>query len=145
MAELPETNNKDRAMNPPFRFTTLAALATCLTLAAATAMAQTQPDRSWTGSALLYTPSSVAGCNVAVMEAATRTGHIVVTLRQGGPATLNITLSGELAGNGLRSIATVTAMLPPGRNVQLTMMRPYAGSLGGSVLTLRASACSVLS
>ena len=108
------------------------------------AMAQTEPHRSWTGGALRYAPPSADGCNVTIMEAATRNGYVVVTLRQGGTATVSVTLSGELAGNGQRSIATATTRLPAGRNVSVAMMRPYAGSLSGSTLTLRGAACSVV-
>ena len=112
-------------------------------LAAVPALAQTA-NRSWTGDALRFTPSSVEGCKVTLMEAATRDGMVVVTLRNAGTGTLSYTLSGELAGNGQRSIATATGRLPAGRNVGISMMRPYAGSLGGSVLTLRGSACTAV-
>lgn len=125
-------------------------LAACLVICAMPALAQSSAqssaqNRSWTGSALVYTPSGAAGCDVAVMEAMTYGGHVQVTLRNGGTATLSFTLSGELAGGGQRSIATTTARLAPGRNIRVQMMRPYNASLAGSVLTLRGSACSVVS
>lgn len=122
---------------------TLAAALLIIGLAAHTAAAQTT-NRSWTGDALRYTPSTVAGCSVKVMEAATSNGFVVVTLRQSGTGTFSFSLAGELAGNGKRSIATVTTRLPAGLNVRLTMMRLYEGSLAGSVLTLHGSACSVI-
>ena len=121
----------------------IATLATCLALAATPALAQVT-NRSWRGDALRYTPSSVAGCDVSIMEAATSQGHVVVTLRQGGTGQVNFTVSGELAGNGHRSIGTYTTRLTPGRNTRVTLMRVYEGSLANSVLTLHGSACSVI-
>ena len=120
----------------------LAALATCLALAAAPALAA---ERSWRGDALRYTPSTVAGCDVSVMEAASSQGNVYVTLRQAGAGTVNFTLGGELAGQGHRSIGTYTARLEQGRATRVRVMRVYEGSLANSVLTLRGSACSVLS
>ena len=121
----------------------LAALAGCLALAAAPTMAQ-GADRSWTGSALRYTPATSEGCNVSVMDAATRNGRVHVWLRNGGSGTLNFTLAGELAGNGQRSIGTATTRLPAGRNIDVPLMLVYRGSLAGSTLTLRGSACSTV-
>lgn len=117
-------------------------LMACLALASP-AMAQGNVNRSFTGSALRYTPSSVQGCDVAVMEAATYGGQVTVTLRNGGTSALEFTLSGELAGNRLRSIGTATVRLSRGQNVRVGLMRAYAGSLSDSVLTLRAAACTV--
>ena len=91
-----------------------------------------------------YTPSSVAGCEVSVLEAATSKGYVVVTLRHSGTGTVSFTLGGELAGNGQRSIGTYTARLPGARNVRVTLMRVFMGSLDGSVLTLRGSACAMV-
>ena len=120
-------------------------LATCLVMAApAMAQGTSQSNRGWTGEALRYTPSSAAGCNVSVMGAATSLPQIMVTLRNGGSAQLSFTLSGELAGNGHRSIGTATVRLPAGRNVRVALMRVYHGSLGGSVLTLRGAACTAV-
>lgn len=115
----------------------------CLILASP-AMAQGTINRSFTGAALRYTPSSVQGCNVAVMEAATYSGQVTITLRNGGTSALEFTLSGELAGNGLRSIGTATVRLPRGQNIRVGLMRAYAGSLADSVLTLRGSACRLM-
>ena len=108
------------------------------------AEAQTVENRSFTGSALRYTPSRVEGCNVSLMEAATYGGQVTVTLRNAGPSALEFTLSGELAGHGVRSIGTVTVRLPRGRNVRIGLMRAHAGSLANSVLTLRGAACALL-
>jgi hypothetical protein len=116
-------------------------LALCLALAATPALAQST-NRSWTGDALRYTPSSVEGCNVAVMEASNSKNQVSVWLRNGGSRTVSFTLSGELAGNGQRSIATATTRLSPGHNTSVRMMRPFNGSLAGSILTLRGSACT---
>lgn len=117
-------------------------LAGCIALASP-AMAQGTVNRSFTGSALRYTPSGVQGCDVAVMEAATYSGQVTVTLRNAGTSALEFTLSGELAGNGLRSIGTATVRLPRGQNIRVGLMRAYAGTLADSVLTLRGSACTL--
>jgi hypothetical protein len=116
-------------------------LALCLALAATPALAQST-NRSWTDDALRYTPSSVEGCNVAVMEASNSKNQVSVWLRNGGSRTVSFTLSGELAGNGKRSIGTATTTLIPGRNLSLRLMHPYAGALQGSILTPRGSACT---
>ena len=122
----------------------LTTLATCLALAAQPALAQLTPaNRSWTGDGLRYTPANAEGCNVTLMEAATRNGRVTVTMRNAGNATLSFTIAGELAGNGQRSIGTANAQLSPGRNTAIPLMRPYNGSLYDSVLTLRGTACSV--
>jgi hypothetical protein len=116
-------------------------LALCLAVATTPALAQ-GTNRSWRGDALRYTPSSVQGCDVAVMEASTSNNQVTVWLRHGGTRAVSFTLGGELAGNGQRSIASTTTRLTPGRSTSVRMMRPYNGSLAGSILTLRGSACT---
>ena len=113
-------------------------------MVAVPAIAQTTENRSFIGSALRYTPSRVTGCNVLVMQAGSYAGQVTVTLRNGTTSALDFTLYGELAGNGLRSIGTTTIRLRPGPDVQVGLMRAYAGSLANSVLTLRGAACMVL-
>lgn len=112
-------------------------------LLASPALAQGTVNRSFTGSALLYTPSRVQGCDVVVMEAATYAGQVTVTLRNAGALAVEFTLSGELAGNGLRSIGTATVRLPRGQNIRVGLMRAHAGFLAESVLTLRGAACAL--
>lgn len=130
-------------MRPPRLFSTLAFLATCLALPAAPALAQAA-ERNWRGEALRYTPSSAQGCNVTVVDASLRGGHVVVILRNAGTGTLSFTLSGELAGGNRRSSATATVRLPAQRNGAVTLMQPPPLLVPNSVLTLRGLACSVL-
>lgn len=120
------------------------ALCLALTLAAAPVMAQTT-DRSWTGDALRWTPFSGEGCNVSLMEASTRNGYVHAWLRFAGTGAVNFTLGGEVAGNGQHSMGTFTARLPAGRNMNVRLMLLPRGSLNGTTLTLRGTACSATS
>ena len=122
----------------------IAALAGCLALAAAPVMAQTT-DRSWTGDGLRWTPFSGEGCNVSLMEGFTRNGYVHAWLRFAGTGVVNFTLGGEVAGNGQRSMGTYTARLPAGLSINVRLMRLPPGSLNGTILTLRGTACSVTS
>jgi hypothetical protein len=108
------------------------------------AIVQATETRSFTGSALRYTPSRVTGCDVLLTEAAAYAGQVTVTLRNAGTSAVEFTLSGELAGNGQRAIGTVTTRLPRGQDVRMGLMRAYAGSLASSVLTLRGAACALM-
>jgi hypothetical protein len=107
------------------------------------AMAQANENRSFIGAALLYTPSRVDGCSVFVQRAWAQDGQVNVTMRNSGASALDFTLSGDLAGNGLRVFGTASFPMRPGQEVQVGLMRAHAGSLANSVLTLRAAACAL--
>lgn len=113
-------------------------------MAGVPALAETVETRRFIGAALRYTPSGVTGCNILLMEAATYSGQVTVTLRNGGSSAVEFTLSGELAGNGQRSLGTMTVRMARGQEVRIGLMRAYAGSLANSVLTLRIAPCTLL-
>lgn len=119
-----------------------AILAAALALAGP-ALAQSDANRSFTGAALLYTPSRVDGCQVTISQAQAFNGQISLTLRNAGSSPVEFTLSGELSAAGQSFLSNVTVRLAGGQDVRVALMRTPSVPLANSTLGLRSAACTL--
>jgi hypothetical protein len=104
-----------------------------------------QAQTTWTGTALSITGNRTNGCDLRVVEV-THSGSTLSSLRFtiANRATAAVRFNAEvtMTGNNQRKSGPITGLVAAGQQATSTGFHPFGGSLAGSTVAIRFTACT---
>lgn len=104
-----------------------------------------QAQTTWTGTNLSISGNRANGCDLRVVEV-THSGSTLSSIRfalvNRAPAAVRATATVTLTGNNQSKSGTITGLVAAGQMATLAGFYPFGGSLAGSSIAIRFTACT---